>query len=141
MPKNSGFTLIELLIVISIIAVLSVMGMIIYGTVLKNGRDAKRQTDLRTIQSALEQYRADKGYYPASPLGGSINNGTRNYLNTVPSDPKPPSYPQYSYVASSCDVSGANCMSYCLSAVLENPASTTVNQCPSSGYNYSLTPP
>ncbi len=94
-----GFTLIELLITISIIAILSAIGMIAYSAVLKQGRDAKRHSDLRTIQSALEQYHSDQGSYPIS--GGSCSDnghlisgcpfkdptGNKTYINIVPNDP------------------------------------------------------
>lgn len=81
MPKlvnssESGFTLVELLVVICIVAILTVIGMGAYGNILKNSRDAKRQTDLRLIQSALEKYHADQGYYPCMrmnvPTGGEF---------------------------------------------------------------------
>lgn len=64
MPKR-GFTLIELLIVISIIGVLMAIGIAAYGKFLKDGRDTRRQFDLKQIQSSLEHYRADHGYYPS----------------------------------------------------------------------------
>ena len=57
--KTRGFTLIELLVTVTIIAVLSAIGLVIYHVVLEQGRDSKRQSDLRTIQSALEQLLRD----------------------------------------------------------------------------------
>lgn len=141
MFKKSGFTLIELLIVIAIIAVLSVIGLVAYGNFMKNSRDAKRQSDLKIIQSALEDYHADQLYYPAS-LGSSLTStgasGTKTYLNTVPTDPKPP--PNYSYVPSPAGCSGSTCSGYCLSAKLEGTPPTP--ECtPASGYNYGVTRP
>lgn len=122
-----GFTLIELLITITIIAVLSMIGMVAYTTFLKNARDAKRQSDLKFIQSALEQYHADQKYYPplasdACPttkgdgkfrLGCSLTDpsGKKIYLSTLPSDPT--KNPDYSYAPST---DSAN---YCLFAKLE----------------------
>lgn len=61
-----GFTLIELLVTISILAILMMIVLISYINVMKNGRDAKRKSDLAMIQSALEQYHADQGYYPSN---------------------------------------------------------------------------
>lgn len=90
--KSHGFTLIELLITISIIALLSAIGFVVYRSVLEQGRDAKRQADLRTIQSALEQYRADQSSYPASlpSPGTSLESpdNTKTYLNQIPQDPQ-----------------------------------------------------
>ena len=55
LPKRvKGFTLIELLIVIAIIAVLSVIGAVIYGGVQKGSRDSRRVSDINAIASAME---------------------------------------------------------------------------------------
>ena len=64
MPRQRGFTLVELMVVITIVAVLATIGIVSYQVVLKNSRDARRQTDLRTIQTGLEQYFADQLFYP-----------------------------------------------------------------------------
>lgn len=141
----SGFTLIELLITISVIAVLAVIGMIVYTSVLQQGRDSKRQSDLRTIQSALEQYRADQGFYagslplPASPLRSP--DGSKTYLNQMPQEPL--SSPQYGYNAlpMNCDNSSVKCTSYCIYAHLENNPPGIGNCPPSSSYNFTVTPP
>lgn len=75
MPKISrGFTLIELMVVISIIAVLSVIGITVYSGVQKSTRDAKRRADLHAIQLALEQYKLVNGNYP-SPETSSTYRG------------------------------------------------------------------
>ncbi|MDO8619686.1 MAG: prepilin-type N-terminal cleavage/methylation domain-containing protein [Candidatus Daviesbacteria bacterium] len=50
----NGFTLVELLVVISIIAVLSVIGITIFSGVQKNARDARRRGDIDAIAKALE---------------------------------------------------------------------------------------
>ena len=64
--KIKGFTLIELLIAISIIAILSVVLSVNFSRAQKNGRDQRRITDLKAIQSAAEQYYLLKGNYPAN---------------------------------------------------------------------------
>lgn len=123
--KKSGFTLIELLVVISIIAVLSTIGFVAYSTVSKQGRDAKRQSDLKSIQSALEQYRADQGEYPASlssPLKSPDNSKT--YLNQLPEDPRGGGYGY----TSAGDWCGPVRQKYILCAELENPG-TLANRC------------
>lgn len=57
-PKinKKGFTLLEMLVVIGIIGVLVGMGAVSYSSAQKKSRDAKRKSDLKTIQSSLEQY-------------------------------------------------------------------------------------
>ena len=59
-----GFTLIELLVVISIIAILMALGTASYTTAQKKGRDAKREADMKSLQSAMEQYNSLHGAYP-----------------------------------------------------------------------------
>ena len=138
-----GFTFVELLVVISIVAILSVIGLVTYAAFLSNTRDAKRQSDLKLIQSALEQYHGDQKYYPyeISP-GGSLVSGSKTYLNKVPSDPK--GSPNYSYVSSgaSCNaLTPQNCTSYCLYAKLEGTVPVSDQGCTSAIYNYGVTKP
>ncbi len=52
--KQSGFTLVELLVVISIIAILSVIGITVFSGVQKSARDARRRADIDSITKALE---------------------------------------------------------------------------------------
>lgn len=145
MPKHSGFTLIELLIVITIISLLSIIGLVAYGNFLKNARDSKRQADLKIIQSALEDYHADQLYYPdarpPNPCATYPNgvlvllcplkspDGKRIYLNEIPNDPK--NYPPYCYEALTCDFSSSppKCQSYKLSTFLEGGSAATISGC------------
>ncbi len=126
--KQKGFTLIELLVVISIIVILSAIGIVSYSQVFKNGRDAKRQSDLKTIQSALEQYRADQGFYPSSiTFGGSLISGTKTYLKEIPKDPI--GSPEYKYAASPEGCITTACIDYCLYARVENSANEKDTAC------------
>ncbi len=49
--NKKGFTLIELLIVIAIIAILSTVGMLVFGNVQKNARDARVKTAFVQLSS------------------------------------------------------------------------------------------
>lgn len=137
--NSRGFTLIELLVTIGIISILASIGLVIYTSVMKQGRDSKRQSDLRSIQSALEQYYADNFSYPESIVaGGSISGGGKTYLKEVPADPVSGN-PGYVYEPITD--------SYCLYASLENPPSPVPSPpsgCtnpPNNKYNFVLTSP
>lgn len=63
MSKNkAGFTLVELLVVITIIAILSVVGMTVFGSVQQRARDARRRGDIDAIAKALEVKKTATGY-------------------------------------------------------------------------------
>ncbi|MDD4819169.1 MAG: type II secretion system protein [Candidatus Colwellbacteria bacterium] len=87
---KSGFTLIELLVVIAIIGILSTLSVVALQSVRGKARDAKRITDIRQIQTALELYFNDQSEYPASvTAGSSIASGSNTYMYTVPDGPTP----------------------------------------------------
>jgi type II secretion system protein G len=65
---KKGFTLIELLVVISIIAILTAIGVASYSSVNQRSRDAKRKSDIEQVRSALELYRTDNSSYPGSSV-------------------------------------------------------------------------
>lgn len=92
---KKGFTLLEMLVVVGIIAVLVSIGISSYSTAQKKARDAKRKSDLKSIQSALEQYYSICGFqYPSPstnntvPSSISCNDPSVVIMNPVPLDPK-----------------------------------------------------
>lgn len=142
--KFSGFTLIELLVVIAIIGLLSTLAIVALGTARSKSRDARRLSDLKQIQTALEMYNNETGNYPTTTstiLLGDINhaclgsNGfnsagacTEQYI----SFPKDPSGGYYTYSGSGTD--------YLVSAVLEgsvNNLSGAIAVQPNAGINNS----
>jgi len=68
--KQKSFTLLELLVVLGIIAVLVAMGAMSYASVQKKARDAKRKSDLKTLQQAFEEYYSICGFSYPTPTPG-----------------------------------------------------------------------
>lgn len=152
--KSTGFTLIELLITISIIGVVFGIVLTSANAIQKQARDGQRQSDLRSIQSALQQYYADAKFYPAlssslaigSPItsssgrGGTLPSPVKTYLNKTPGDPLSGTY-TYTKSPANCDNNPAganiNCTNYCISTNLENTPSPIVISppCVSTGSN------
>lgn len=103
--KLSGFTLVELLIVIAILAVLTSVLMVNFEQARKKTRDARRISDLKSIQNGLEQYRVVAGAYPAGtyPPSGTFTNGqavTEYFPNGWPTDPRTSTATTYEYIKS-----------------------------------------
>jgi len=112
--NNKGFTLIELIVSITIIAVLTVAGVVSYGGASKKSRDSRRMADLEKIRIALELYRSGTGSsYPATT--GSL---VPNYLQVIPVGPKGESYTYLRTVG--------NNYKYTIDAIVEDPGSSNV---------------
>ena len=104
-----GFTLIELLVVIAIIGILAGVVVVNVGSARAKARDAKRISDMKAIQTALEMYYNDNGEYPTTAnwksgttvcsatygAGNSYTGGTGyipnlapKYISVLPESPK-----------------------------------------------------
>ncbi len=64
--NKKGFTLIELLVVVAIIGILSSVVLASLNSAREKARDARRKSDLKQIQNALEMYYNDCGTYVVS---------------------------------------------------------------------------
>lgn len=66
---QSGFTLIEIMVVVVILGILA--SLIVPRLVSRpdEARIVKAQQDIRAVQSALEMYRLDNGFYPSQEQG------------------------------------------------------------------------
>ncbi len=83
--KSLGFTLIELLIAISIIGIISAIGLVSYSQTQKIARDAKRKQDLRSIATALELFYQKNKHYPCTAgWQYSYPAGASDWLYDVP---------------------------------------------------------
>jgi len=74
MIKQKGFTLIELLVVIAIIGILSAVVLVSLSSARQKSRDARRLSDIRQIQTALELYFNDVGSYPNDSAAPGVGN-------------------------------------------------------------------
>jgi len=78
--RPKGFTLIELLVVIAIIGLLATLAVVALNNARTKSRDAKRVSDIKQIQTALELYFVDNNAYPAlgtsSAATAEIGSGT-----------------------------------------------------------------
>ncbi len=105
---KAGFTLIELLVVIAIIGILAGVILSSFTDSRKKARDAKRLTELHSIETALELYYGAHNYYPSNQVialdtsrgnsdDGVVNNWgsqsnlqvlvTEKFLSVLPIDP------------------------------------------------------
>ena len=106
MKKNrKGFTLIELLVVIAIIGILATIVLVSLNTARQKARDARRISDLRQVQLALQMYYDTATAYPAS-----LAELVPTYMSAAPVDPQGAAY-GYDVCASNDD--------YTLSSTLE----------------------
>jgi type II secretion system protein G len=96
--SNQGFTLIELLVVISIIGLLASVVIANLGEAKGKAQDARRISDMRQIQNALERYYNEHRQYPGPSVGvviagNQIGVGSpidallSPYLSSIPIDP------------------------------------------------------
>jgi prepilin-type N-terminal cleavage/methylation domain-containing protein len=98
--RNSrGFTLIELLVVITIIGILATGGTVTYTSQIQKARDTTRISDMKALQSGIEQFYQDKAQYPNNGAtggdadftftwSGSNTGGVLVYVPKLPKDPK-----------------------------------------------------
>jgi type II secretion system protein G len=104
MTKQKGFTLIELLVVIAIIGLLSTLAVVSLNSARSKARDARRTSDIRQVQTALEMYFNSENTYPIEATAVNLGEGTEltldgadgfgaaisapGYMSQVPSDPQ-----------------------------------------------------
>jgi general secretion pathway protein G len=143
---KKGFTLIELLVVIAIIGILAGIVLASLSSSRVGAADAKRISEVRQIQYALDLYYNANGKYPCALYtgGACVNASTlQGGLGGMPRVPKDPSGAQYTYVGLG---SGVNCTSYHLGTSLvtntnqvlrgdKDAAATTV--CTNGGIDFS----
>ena len=66
---RSGFTLIEILVVVAIIALFATVVAVNVGGQVPKAQRTKAANDIATLESALDQFRIDNGFYPSTEQG------------------------------------------------------------------------
>jgi type II secretion system protein G len=97
--NKKGFTLIELLVVIAIIGLLSTIAVVSFSNANNKAKNAKKQADIRSMQSAIELYNTDTGSYPAVPATWALL-GTTLVPYFQGGLPTPPDTTVYTYCLS-----------------------------------------
>ena len=96
--NKQGFTLIELLVVIAIIGLLSTLSIVALNSARARSRDARRVSDIKQIQTALEMYYNVADEYPTIGTGPNqlststspaIKYGSTTFMSFWPVAPTP----------------------------------------------------
>src|SRR5579859_3063380 len=135
--RSQGFTIVELLIVIVVIGILALLVITTYSGIQAKARNAKRQTDIASLQTQLEAFFSQNGYYPSLT---DMNTGSWRTANMKsldqnamidPSNPTQsttllaaPAAKSYAYAVSnsggtSCESDDTTCAQYTLTATYE----------------------
>jgi len=128
---QKGFTLIELLVVVAVIGMLATAGLVGLRGAQIRGRDTRRVSDLRTVQTALEVYFNRYGTYPTrtginqwANLTTDITSGGIG-ISRIPTDPIFTGNDQYQYSANS---GTAPATSYVMRATLEDSGNRSLSE-------------
>ena len=88
LKDKKGFTLVELMIVVVIIGILTAISVPVYNNVQNNARKKAVEANLKTIDSAIMMYQADKNVATAPTLDNNTTTGlVPDYLLSVPAGP------------------------------------------------------
>jgi prepilin-type N-terminal cleavage/methylation domain-containing protein len=136
--RNQGFTIVELLIVIVVIGILALLVITTYSGIQAKARNSKRQTDIQSLQTQLEAFFSQNGFYPSRAdlnnggwLGTNMKSLDQNAL-VDPSNPTQsktllaaPAAKSYAYEvtqsdgSTSCETDDTACAKYTLTATYE----------------------
>ncbi|MDD4412778.1 MAG: FISUMP domain-containing protein [Patescibacteria group bacterium] len=92
LKNQKGFTLIELLVVIVIIGILATLAIVALSAAKVKARDAKRISDIKQMQTALELYYNEENTYPPTSAltAGQALVGTQSgktFMGKIPAGP------------------------------------------------------
>lgn len=118
--NNRGFTLIELLVVIAIIGLLSSVVLASLNTARQKSRDARRLSDVKQLQTALELIFDDSSPPEYPDALSSLSTG--DYIPSIPTDPRTGNayyYDNITNASGACAVASGVCTNYILGTNLE----------------------
>ena len=101
--REQGFTLIELLIVAIIVGILATLVAMTYSGVQAKNRNARRQSNINSIQSVLETYYAQASQYPSLD---QLNNPTWRKQNLKELADDTIKDPRWNTKITACNVNG-----------------------------------
>lgn len=124
LKSRRAFTLIELLVVVAIIGILTTVVTVSSTSARAQARDAQRKSDLQTVASTLEIYRATNKAYPDIQARAGSWVALKailfpTYVTAWPEDPKNTATYHYEYVSNGPSLAAPGSM-YALDAALEN---------------------
>lgn len=141
--RQEGFTIVELLIVIVVIGILAALVITTYSGIQAKARNAKRQTDINSVQTQIEAYFADQGHYPSFADLSTASWDTQHLKSLDQSALHDPSagsgtgitlsqtaglkvyqYAPLDSSGGSCEADDNTCATYTLTATLENGGGT-----------------
>ncbi|HEY5442516.1 MAG TPA: prepilin-type N-terminal cleavage/methylation domain-containing protein [Candidatus Saccharimonadales bacterium] len=137
--RNQGFTIVELLIVIVVIGILALLVITTYSGIQAKARNSKRQSDVKSLQTQLEAFFSQNGYYPSlTDMNGStwLSTNMKSLDQNALIDPSNPSQSKtlvagdgtaksYAYKvtqsdgSTSCESDDTTCAKYTLTATYE----------------------
>ena len=135
--NGRGFTIVELLIVIVVIGILALLVITTYSGIQSKARNAKRQTDIQSLQTQIEAFFSQNAYYPSLTdmnssswrntnmksldINALIDPSNTSQSTTLVAAPVAKSY-AYAVTDSSgnpCETTDTNCAQYTLTAEYE----------------------
>ncbi len=133
LKQQRGFTIVELLIVIVVIGILATLVIVTFTGIQQKARNTKRQTDINAIQSHLEAYKAQNGYYPTM---AHVNDSTWRGTNMKGLDPAALQDPKGSSQALAATTSAT---AYGYAPVNDSSADCSADETTCSGYTLTAT--
>jgi prepilin-type N-terminal cleavage/methylation domain-containing protein len=126
--KSKGFTIVELLIVIVVIAILATLVIVTFTGIQQKARDSKRETDIDALDSHLEAFYADNGYYPTI-TDMTSSSWVANNMKGL--DPSALTDPKGTLITGNAPATGTYVYSYVTQGCTTTQASSSTNGCTS----------